>query len=290
MTNRRLASLTLLVLAAALPLHTEDLFFNSAGVRIRYTIEGKGEPVVLIHGFGANIEMNWAEPGIFKDLAGNYQVIAMDNRGHGQSGKPHDPRQYGAHMAADVVRLLDHLKIQKAHVVGYSMGGRITTYLVAEHPGRLISATIGGAGWMDQRRIVARRALMRELAESLEQGKGAEPLFRALTPVGQSPPTAAQIAAFSKTFESRNDPLALAAVARGNAGLQPAEAKLRASSVPVLAVVGDLDPVKNETEQLQGVIRNLKLILIPGANHMTVVRNPEFLNNVKSFLAEHRAK
>jgi len=95
MKKRYLASGILLVLAGACSVQAEDFFFNSAGVRIHYTVEGKGEPVVLIHGWGVDIEWNWGEPGIIKGLADHYQVIAIDNRGHGRSGKPHDPQQYG---------------------------------------------------------------------------------------------------------------------------------------------------------------------------------------------------
>src|SRR5437868_8532253 len=88
----------------------QELYFDSKGVKIRYTDQGKGEPVLLIHGFGANAEVQWALPGILKDLAKDYRVIAYDNRGHGKSGKPHDPKKYGMEMVEDAVRLLDHLK------------------------------------------------------------------------------------------------------------------------------------------------------------------------------------
>src|SRR5262245_29583001 len=117
---RRLLLVVLLCLIPA-DLRAEDRFFESNGVRIRYTVQGKGEPVLLIHGFTANVERQWGLPGIIKRLAKDYQVSALDNRGHGKSGKPHDPKRYGAEMAEDAIRLLDHLKIKKAHVVGYSM-------------------------------------------------------------------------------------------------------------------------------------------------------------------------
>jgi len=96
--------------------------FDSNGVSIQYTVEGQGEPVVLIHGLHASTDINWRAPGIIKALAENYQVIAMDVRGHGHSGKPEQEEAYGMEMVEDVIRLLDHLKIKKAHVVGYSMG------------------------------------------------------------------------------------------------------------------------------------------------------------------------
>src|ERR1051325_9135021 len=100
--------------------HAEDHFFDSNSVKIRYVVEGKGEPVVLIHGFTASIEANWGTA--IKPLSESYQVIALDCRGHGKSDKPTDPKMYGREMGEDVIRLMDHLHIAKAHVVGYSMG------------------------------------------------------------------------------------------------------------------------------------------------------------------------
>src|SRR6516164_1389375 len=111
----------------------EDQFFDSNGVKIRYTVQGQGEPVLLIHGFTANIEKNWT-PDLMKTLTKDFQVIALDNRGHGKSDKPHDPKKYGMEMAEDAVRLLDHLKIKKAHIVGYSMGAMITNKLMTTYP------------------------------------------------------------------------------------------------------------------------------------------------------------
>jgi pimeloyl-ACP methyl ester carboxylesterase len=104
----------------------EEGFFNSNGVKLHYVTEGRGEAVVLIHGFTGSAEM-WGQkaPGrcaVWEKLAKHYRVIALDCRGHGKSDKPHDPARYGAEHAEDVVRLLDHLGIKKAHVVGYSMG------------------------------------------------------------------------------------------------------------------------------------------------------------------------
>src|SRR5881397_2402529 len=107
-------------LLAPAPALAQDQFFDSNGVKIRYTVEGQGEPVLLIHGFTADIEKQWGQPGVLKALAKDHRVIALDNRGHGKSGKPHDAKMYGKEMVEDAVRLLDHLKIAKAHVVGYS--------------------------------------------------------------------------------------------------------------------------------------------------------------------------
>ena len=117
-----------LCLLVVVPAVADDLFFDSDGVKIRYIDQGPrdGEPVVLIHGGFMNAETMWAEPGVIEALDDAFRVIALDLRGHGKSDKPHDPRQYGNPFVEDIVRLLDHLDIEKAHVVAYSMGGRIT--------------------------------------------------------------------------------------------------------------------------------------------------------------------
>lgn len=114
----------------------------------------------------------------------------------------------------DVIRLMDHLGIRKAHVAGYSLGGRIVTMLLANHPDRLLTATMGGTGWIDQADSRARCGLMNQLADSLERGGGAESLLAELAR-GQPGPSPAQIDSFNKIFLQANDPLALAAVARG---------------------------------------------------------------------------
>src|SRR5437763_4317028 len=127
---------------------TKPQTFDSNGVAISYTVEGKGEPVVLIHGLYASAQVNWRAPGIIRILATNHQVIALDVRGHAASGKPGQESAYGVEMAEDIVRLLDHLKIQKAHLVGYSMGGMITMKVLTRHPDRVQSALLGGMGWL----------------------------------------------------------------------------------------------------------------------------------------------
>ena len=96
----------------------EERFFNSAGIRIRYIEEGRGEPVVLVHGYTSDAETQWTRTSVLQALAARYRVIALDARGHGSSGKPHDSAQYGPEMGFDILRLLDHLDIARAHIVG----------------------------------------------------------------------------------------------------------------------------------------------------------------------------
>jgi len=286
----KLLRIALLCAFFVLPLlHAEDLFFDSDGVRLHYTVQGAGEPVLLIHGYSVNIAMNWAAPGVIKALADNYQVIAIDNRGHGQSAKPHDPQAYGHKMVDDSIRLMDYLKLRKVHVVGYSMGGFITAALVTEHPDRFFTATLGGAGWATPEENVAQAGMLTALAESLEQGKGIGPLIAALTPPGDAAMTPEQMEATTKMLMSFNDPLALAAVARGGLPQVP-EAKIRANKVPALALIGERDPLKAGVDHLDGMMPNLKVVVIPGATHLTAFASPVFIENLKSFLAEHPAK
>jgi pimeloyl-ACP methyl ester carboxylesterase len=286
---RRIARIApLLALLVTSALYAEDFFFDSAGVKIHYTVEGKGEPVLLIHGYSASAAVNWALPGVTKGLASNYQVIAIDNRGHGQSDKPHDPAAYaGDSMAMDSIRLLDHLKIEKAHIVGYSMGGFLATWLVTEHPERVLSATIGGAGWYKPEQAEQMGGMLKMLAESLEQGKGLGPLIVALTPVGQPPMTPQQVEATNKMFLSMgNDQLALAAVARAGFPIVSQD-KLRESKIPVLALIGEVDPLKAAADNLDGMIPDFKMVVIPGANHLTAFANPLFVTSLKGFLGDH---
>jgi pimeloyl-ACP methyl ester carboxylesterase len=287
MPNKTWISGTLLLLATTCGLEAEDLLFDSAGVRIHYVVEGKGEPVVLIHGFAVDIASNWAEPGIIKGLADRYRVIAIDNRGHGRSEKPHEPQQYGVNMVSDVTRLLDHLNIQKAHIVGYSMGGNIAGVFLTDHPERVRTAILGGIPWVGAGGLPARVALANQLAESLEQGRGIGPHIVRLTPRDEQSPSAEQVEAISNMVLQRNDALALAAVMRGNSRLYATEAKLRANQLPVLTIVGERDPVKAEVDNLVGVLGNVKLVVIPGANHMNAFRRPEFLAALKTFLGAY---
>jgi pimeloyl-ACP methyl ester carboxylesterase len=262
-----------------------DQYFDSAGVKVRYVEEGKGEPVLLIHGFGASADLQWRLPGLIRALAKNYHVITYDNRGHGKSGKPHDVKDYGMNLVEDPVRLLDHLKIKKAHVVGYSMGAMITAKLLATHPERLRTATLGGAGPVanDPRML----SFTNLLADSLDQGKGIGPLIEGLTPPGKPRPTADQIKTINQLFGAVNDTKALAAVARSFKDLAVTDAELKANRVPTLAIVGADDPLKVGVDTLPKRMSDVKLVVIPGSDHMNAFIRPQFLQTVEAFIAEH---
>ncbi len=266
------AALLLLALPA-LALDSEEAYFVSDGEKIRYIEQGQGEPIVLIHGFTATAEANWVMPGILTKLAEDFRVIAIDNRGHGKSDKPHDPAEYGDKMVGDVIALLDHLGLEKAHIAGYSMGGFITMRMLALAPERFITATVGGAGWQPPGAV---NPQMSALAESLENGNGLRPLLEALNPVGAEPPTEEQIQMMDQMVLAQNDPMALAAVIRGMEKLGVEETVLESNTVPTLAVIGSLDPLKEGVDAMDGVMKNLEVKVLEGADHMTALMNPQY--------------
>lgn len=212
--------------------------FNSDGVRIHYDVVGKGEPVVLIHGLYASAKTNWESPGTTAALAKRYQVIALDNRGHGESDKPAAEGAYGAKMAGDIVRLMDHLHLAKAHVVGYSMGGMITMKLLTLHPDRVISAVLGGMGWL---KASGPQERMWEMAQG---HKGAK------TP---------------------------AACLHGFAQLAVTEAEVKAVRVPVTVIIGERDPCRRlYVEPLREIRPDWPVHVIAGAGHLVCVVKPDF--------------
>ena len=164
----------------------QDRYFNANGVRLRYTDQGAGEPIVLVHGFSNQLEL-WTTTGVVQDLARDHRVIAFDLRGHGRSDKPHDPARYGREMTLDIVRLLDHLGIDRAHIVGYSLGAHLTSQLLTLHPERFLSATlVAGAGRFDWDSATARQA--DTVAREVEHDCISRSLIRRLAPPTMQPP------------------------------------------------------------------------------------------------------
>jgi pimeloyl-ACP methyl ester carboxylesterase len=282
------ATLLLCMLSAAALLAQQDEYFVSAGVPIRFIQEGKGEPVVLLHGQTSSIENNWVNTGVVARLAKNHHVIAMDARGHGKSGKPHEANAYGVEMAHDVVRLLDHLKIARAHIVGYSMGAAINAKLLTLRPDRFLTAILaGGVGlrrWTsdDDRRF---ERVATELA-------GDMPFLNMLRGVlrGQNE---AQIIERARWMRAQNDPLAIAASLRGQGSLVVSEHELLATTVPVMAIIGGDDEGVAEIRRLKTVMPRLAVAEIPGAVHhsfeeRSAPRHPEFTSAINRFIRDRR--
>src|SRR3979411_200041 len=122
--------------------------FHNGAVEIAYLDEGEGDPIFLVHGFASTKNVNWVYPTWVSELKKNgRRVIALDNRGHGDSAKLYDPEAYHiGTMAADVSALMDHLGIERADIMGYSLGWRMTAGLARSQPQRLRSAIFGGIG------------------------------------------------------------------------------------------------------------------------------------------------
>lgn len=266
-------------------LAAEDLYFDSDGLKIHYVIEGEGEPVLLVHGFTSSIQREWRRTGVLPTLSKTYKVIAIDGRGHGMSEKPRAPEAYGVEMARDVLRLMDHLKLEKSHIVGYSLGGFITEYLVVNHPERLVSATIGGMGWI--RAEDQRLALTGALAGFLENGEG---IGRLAQRIQESTSTKDEEVPAALQMFVRNDSKALAACARAIPKLAVTEEQLQANQVPTLAIVGGNDLLKTSVDDLNKVMANLKVEVIAGTDHESTLRSPEFVGAVVDFLDAHAPK
>jgi len=251
--------------------------FNSAGTRINYVSKGKGGPIILIHGFLVNSNWNWIEPGIFDSLAKNYNVIAMDVRGFGKSEKPHSQDAYGKEILEDINRLMEHLKIDRANIVGYSMGGSITLAYLASYPEKVIKAVAGGCGWV------------REGDDTHKDFKKFRDLL-ATKPAGVS--ITEQLGfRFDSTSElsklvNANDPLAVSGVANGLLELfNIAENKLKTNKVPTLLLIGEKDDVKS-AEMAASVATNMKLQILKGQDHLSAINDPLFLTAIKRFLME----
>jgi pimeloyl-ACP methyl ester carboxylesterase len=263
----------------------EGRSFDSAGVRIHYTDQGSGAPVVLIHGLGLNGDLQWRAPGMIGFLEPDYRVIAVDQRGHGRSDKPREVGQYGTALVEDVIRLLDHLKIERAHIVGYSLGGVVTRKLALTNPDRVISAIPAASGW-----IRADDPLLREMAtvgEALERNDFG-PLLEALRDTG-GPPIPGWLAwLIARGMSSLNDGPAIAEAFRGVEGLTVTEAELRGNRVPTLTLIGSMDPLLEGLDALDAITPMNASRAIEGYGHGLYPQSPEFEAMVKSFLdAQH---
>jgi pimeloyl-ACP methyl ester carboxylesterase len=269
----------------------EDKFFDSSGVKIRYIDVGRGEPVILIHGFSSSLDANWGQTRVIETLAKDFRVVAFDVRGHGKSGKPHDVASYGLAVVEDVARLMDHLGLPKAHIVGYSMGGAIAGKFVTVHPDRAITVAFGAS----LPRLSSLPGAEREsitLAESLEQGHGMRPMILRLLPPNEPKPSDDVIEQESRAILGRNDPLALAAVQRGNQEQSVTLGDVRAIRVPMLAVIGSADPIKAGVDLFKTIKPDLTVVVIDGATHSGTrgaAGRREFAAAVHDFIAAHRS-
>jgi pimeloyl-ACP methyl ester carboxylesterase len=257
--------------------------FDSDGVRVHYTDEGSGSPVVLLHGFAVTADLNWRWPGITRELAREHRVISMDLRGHGRSGKPEGAAQYGVCMASDVTRLLDHLGIERAYVAGYSLGGFVALKLASDAPERFLGAAVLGAGW-ESAENGAFLAALPKLAAALESGKGIGPLMQGLGSE-RARPTAMHHLWVKVMTRYFNDPHALVGVIRGSPALAITEDELGKIEVPVLGVVGERDPMIASARAMVGKVVDHRLVIVRGADHIEAPMRSELVEALRQFFS-----
>lgn len=234
--------------------------FSNDGVGLAYidvpAHDGGGVPVLLIHGFASNHSTNWIGPQWVRSLThAGYRVIAFDNRGHGQSDKLYDPEAYTTFAMADDARaLLDHLGIERAGVIGYSMGARISAFLTQAHPERVSVLAMGGLGY----RLVDGVGLPLGIADALE----APSLADVTDPMGRT------FRIFGE--QTHSDLKALAACIRGSRQTMPVE-QVRKIQTPTFIGVGTADPIASGAQRLADLMPNAVAFDIVGRDHMQAV-------------------
>ena len=247
--------------------------FHNGAVEIAYLDEGEGDPILLVHGFASTKNVNWVYPAWVSELRKDgRRVIALDNRGHGDSAKLYDASAYEiATMAGDIVALMDHLDIGRADVMGYSLGSRMAAVLALSQPARLRSAIFGGIGIG----LIEGGGPGENVAEALE----AESLDDVTDPVGRT------FRAFAD--QTRSDRRALAACLRGSRRLMTRDEAARIA-VPALIAVGTSDEIAGSAEALGKIIPGSQVLNIPNRDHMRAVGDKVYKAGVLDFLSQRK--
>jgi pimeloyl-ACP methyl ester carboxylesterase len=247
----------------------------SDGVPLAFERVGEGPPVVLVHGFGSSRRQNWKSTGWYGSLAeAGFSPLAMDCRGHGESGKPHELSFYGHdRMSEDIAQVMDAAGVETAPVVGYSMGGFLALRLAARHPGRADRIALGGVGeyYLRGQRIadVASRISLADalLAPDKSSLTGRARMFREFAD------------------QPGKDRLALAACMRAmSQGLAPDI--MATIAQPVLVVCGELDDIAGSPGPLAAAFPQGEAVTIAGRDHMSAVGERKTRQAVTDFLRE----
>ena len=237
-----------------------ELVTAADGIELAFERQGEGPAIVLVHGFGSSRSQNWKSTGWYGGLAAaGFSLVAMDCRGHGESGKPHDEKAYGHdRMAEDVVTVMTASGLEAALILGYSMGGFIGLRLLAAHPQRVIKLAIAGVGETYLQDGITSPQARAQLAEAL------------LTPDKDSitDPRGKMFRAFAD--QPGKDRLALAACMRAMSPRLPREI-LSALKRPVLVLDGGEDQTAGRPEPLARALADGRAVTIPGRDHMSAV-------------------
>ena len=242
---------------------TTEFVTASDGVALAFERAGvaSGPPVMLVHGFGSSRGQNWKSTGWFSTLTeAGFAITAMDCRGHGMSGKPHDAASYGhARMAEDVAAVMDAAGLSAAFYCGYSMGGFIGLRFTTTHPARVLKLALAGVGehYLHGPRISDPNS--RDLlAEALEMDDA-------------SSLTDKRAILFRKFAEQPGkDRFALAACMRAMSPRLPSET-LAQLAQDVLVVCGDADDIAGPPDGLAAQFRHGSAVTVPGRDHMSAV-------------------
>ena len=265
----------LLCFVAAPSLAFEDRYLDAGGVKIRYIDTGKGETIVLLHGGGSNLE-SWTSRGVVDNLAKNFRVIAFDARGHGKSDSPHDPAAYGRQQALDVVRILDALKIERAHIIGFSLGSSTVAQLLTLHPERFLTGVqVAGAG-----RSPKEANNPRIETEAAEIARDCKPTDEEI-----------QQRIIACRADKNFDQLATAASLRGYKDQAVTAEQMAAVKVPTMGIVGTLDHTLKDMQELKKIRPSMKLVLLEGVSHTGktgIQGDPRLVSEIRSFIAEQR--
>jgi pimeloyl-ACP methyl ester carboxylesterase len=251
---------------------TPQSFFHD-GFELAYLDAGEGEPVLLMHGFASSVSVNWVNPGWIKTLTdAGYRVLAFDHRGHGKSTKSYDPAAYHPDsMASDAVALLDHLGLQRAHVMGYSMGARVSAFMALQAPDRVATLIFGGLG------------------AGMVDGVGDwDPIAEALgadDPNSVTHPRGKMFRAFADQTGSDRKALA-ACISESRADL--GEVDMAQINQPALVAVGTRDDIGGSPERLAALLPHGEAFAIEGRDHMLAVGDRSFKARVLEFLRAHR--
>jgi len=254
--------------------------FESEGCMLHYTMQGSGEAVVLLHGFAMNGDLNWRRNRVISTLSEHFQVIVPDLRGHGLSCKPHESGAYGINMAEDIIRLMDHVGIDRAHVAGYSLGGHITLKLAVEYPERLRTATIIAAGW-DKNPQGDGPLQAATLVELLRTDNP----FKALREHAGS---SFQTSLISLLLRLGRDEDAMAGVLEGAGGLTVTEEELHGLSLPMHVIIGTRDPLYDYAQALRAEVSHVAWTVLDGAGHVDTPMRRRMLTALETFLLEQR--